>query len=246
MTPIEDALVQQAGVVRTETPAELFDVALLLDSQILPNGNRVGIITNNGAPAILCAIACEAGGLVVPPLPEAVRTELARFLPTAASTANPVEMLAAASGEDYRHVMGALAASGAIDALIVIFTPPLVTKPEDARRAVHRAARELSRTMPVLSVFMSKESTPHVDRGGCLAVPDYPFPEEAARALSLVARYSAWRRLQEEARKALSGIDDVRAAAVIAEHLSPLIVSPEARSRSRPESGSSLLRRGRR
>ena len=214
-----DALFQQAGVIRTDTLAELLDVALLLDSQILPNGNRVGIITNAGGPAILCADACEAGGLVVPPLPEAVRTELARFLPAAASTANPVDMLAAASGEDYRRVMGAVAASGAIDALIVIFTPPLVTKPEDALRAVHRAARELSRSMPVLSVFMSKESTPRVDPGGCVAVPDYPFPEEAARALSLVARYSAWRTLSEEPPEVLSGIDDDRAAAVIAEAL---------------------------
>jgi acetyl coenzyme A synthetase (ADP forming)-like protein len=215
-----DALFQQAGVIRTDTLGELFDVALLLDSQILPNGNRVGIITNAGGPAILCADACEAGGLVVPPLLEAVRTELARFLPAAASTANPVDMLAAASGEDYRRVMGALAASGAIDALIVIFTPPLVTKPEDALRAVHRAARELSRTMPVLSVFMTKESAPRIDQRGCVAVPDYPFPEEAARALSLVARYGAWRRLPEEPPEVLSGIDDDRAAGVIAGALS--------------------------
>jgi acetate---CoA ligase (ADP-forming) len=214
-----DALFQQAGVIRAETLAELFDVALLLDSQILPNGNRVGIITNAGGPAILCADACEAGGLVVPPLPDAVRTELACLLPAAASTANPVDMLAAASGENYRRVMGALAASGAIDALIVIFTPPLVTKQEDALRAVHRGARELSRSMPVLSVFMSKESTPRVDPGGCVAVPDYPFPEEAARALSLVARYSAWLRVPEEPPEVLSGIDDDRAAAMIAEAL---------------------------
>ena len=93
-----DALFRQAGVIRTDTLAELFDVALLLDSQILPNGNRVGIITNAGGPAILCADACEAGGLVVPPLPEAVRTELARFLPAAASTANPVDMLERLAG----------------------------------------------------------------------------------------------------------------------------------------------------
>ena len=189
---------REAGVIRTDTLAELFDFSLLLGSQAPPNGNRVGIIANSGGPAILCAKACEAGGLVVPPLPDAVRTELGSFLPSAASTTNPVDMLATASGEDYRRAIRALAASGAIDALIVIFTPPLVTKPAEAQRAIHRAARELSRSMPVLSVFMSEQSAPRVAKTECIAVPNYPFPEEAARVLSLVVRYGASRTRREE------------------------------------------------
>jgi acyl-CoA synthetase (NDP forming) len=170
----------------------------LLGSQTPPNGNRVGIIANSGGPAILCAKACKAGGLVVPALPEAVRSEFASFLPAPASTTNPVDLLATASGEDYRRAIRALAAAGAIDALIVIFTPSLVTKPAEAQRAIHRAARELSRSMPVLSVFMSEQSAPRVAKTECIAVPNYPFPEEAARALSLVARYGAWRMRREE------------------------------------------------
>ena len=95
-----DALFEQAGVIRTDTLAELFGVALLLGSQPLPAGNRVAILTNAGGPGILCADACEAGGLVVPQLPEAVRAELAVFLPAAASTSNPVDMLAAAGADE--------------------------------------------------------------------------------------------------------------------------------------------------
>src|SRR6202030_3077638 len=92
-----DALFQQAGVIRTDTLSELFDAALLLGSQPLPMGNRVGILTNAGGPAILCADACEANGLVVPPLSDKVRTDLGGFLPAAASTGNPVDMIASAS-----------------------------------------------------------------------------------------------------------------------------------------------------
>ena len=47
------------AVVRTDTLAELFDVASLLVNQPLPNELRVGIITNAGGPGILCADACE-------------------------------------------------------------------------------------------------------------------------------------------------------------------------------------------
>src|SRR6202007_2197744 len=57
-----DALFREAGVIRTDTLSELFDVAALLANQPLPAGRRVAILTNAGGPGILCADACEAGG----------------------------------------------------------------------------------------------------------------------------------------------------------------------------------------
>ena len=214
-----DALFQQAGVIRTDTLAELFDAALLLGSQPLPQGRRVAILTNAGGPAILCADACEAGGLVVPQLPAEVRAELASFLPEAGSTGNPIDMLAAASGADYRKAIGILAGSGAVDAVIVIFTPPLVTRASEVVRAIHTAARELPRPIPVLSVFMSKQATPRLIRSADVTVPHYPFPEEAARALALAARYAAWRATPEEPLAVLDGVDHDRAEAIIASAL---------------------------
>src|SRR4026208_1633546 len=80
-----DALFRQAGVVRTDTLAELFDVASLFANQPLPDGRRVGIITIAGGPAILCADACEARGLEVPVLSESSQVRLRAFLPAGAS-----------------------------------------------------------------------------------------------------------------------------------------------------------------
>jgi acyl-CoA synthetase (NDP forming) len=211
-----DALFQQAGVIRTDTLAELFDAALLLGSQPLPAGNRVAILTNAGGPAILCADACEAEGLVVPPLPDTVRKTLAASMPAAGSTGNPVDMLAAANGEDYERAITVLAACDEIDAIIVIFTPPLVTKGTEVVRAIHRAAHALPRPIPVLSVFMSKQAAPRVIEAGGVRIPHYPFPEEAARALSLVAHYGAWRSAPEETVEEIAGIDGDRAAGIIA------------------------------
>lgn len=214
-----DALFQQAGVIRTDTLSELFDAALLLGSQPLPAGNRVAILTNAGGPAILCADACEANGLVVPALPAEVRAELAAFMPAAASTGNPVDMIASASAEDYSRAIASLARCEDVDAMIVIFTPPLVTKAPEVIRAIQRAARDLQRPIPLLSVFMSKQSAPRVIRSEGVGVPHYPFPEEAARALSLAARYGAWRALPEEPLAVLDGIDRDLAAARIAKTL---------------------------
>jgi acetyl coenzyme A synthetase (ADP forming)-like protein len=210
-----DALFQQAGVIRTDTLAELFDAAMLVGSQPLPAGNRVAILTNAGGPAILCADACEGNGLIVPALPDAVRRELAGFMAVAGSTGNPVDMLAAATGKDYERAIYVLGGCEEIDAIIVIFTPPLITKSAEVIRAIHRAARSLPRAIPVLSVFMSKQAAPRVVESGGVRIPHYPFPEEAARALSLVAGYGAWRARPDERVEEIEGVDGDRAAAII-------------------------------
>ena len=225
-----DALFHQAGVIRTDTLAELFDAVLLLGTQPLPAGGRVGIVTNAGGPAILCADACEAGGLAVPRLSDELRAQLAAFLPAAASTGNPVDMIAGASAADYERVINAVASSGEVDALVVIFTPPLVTRAEEVQRAIHHAAGQVKNDLPLLSVFMSKDSTPRVVSHDGIAIPYYPFPEDAAHALALAARYSAWRALPDEPLPQLEGIDHDRAAAVIASALAaePGWMSPQA------------------
>ena len=53
-----DSLFHQTGVIRAETLEELFDLATALDTQPLPAGRRVGILTNAGGLGILCADSC--------------------------------------------------------------------------------------------------------------------------------------------------------------------------------------------
>ncbi len=50
---IVDDLFRQAGIIRTGTLEEMFDVAALLANQPLPPGRRVAILTNAGGPGIL-------------------------------------------------------------------------------------------------------------------------------------------------------------------------------------------------
>ncbi len=188
-----DALFRQAGVIRTDTLAELFDVAALLANQPLPSGKRIAILTNAGGPGILCADACEASGLEVPALSQELQFSLAKLLPEAASTRNPVDMLASASAEDYRRAIKILSDDPNVDAVIVIFIPPLLTHAEDVALAIRTAARELSRPIPLLSVFMSSHGIPAELRRADVRIPSYAFPEDAARALSHAVRYAGWR-----------------------------------------------------
>jgi len=74
---VVDALFREAGVIRTVTLEELFDVAALLAHQPVPAGARVAILSNAGGPAILAADACESKGLVLAALTDAERVVIA-------------------------------------------------------------------------------------------------------------------------------------------------------------------------
>jgi acetyl coenzyme A synthetase (ADP forming)-like protein len=215
-----DALFRQAGVVRTDTLAELFDVASLLANQPLPNGPRVGIITNAGGPAILCADACEARGLEVPVLSESSQTRLRAFLPAGASVGNPVDMIASAPAEHYRQAIDIVGTDDNVDSLIVIFTPPLVTRADDVAKAIIEAVPHIDGDKPLLSVFLSAQQAPQELRTTKLSIPAYSFPETAAIALSRATRYRQWRDRRETYPARFEDIRTDEAAAVVALALS--------------------------
>ena len=225
-----DALFQQAGVIRTATLEGLFDVASLLANQPPPKGRKVGILTNAGGPGILCADACEASGLEVAELSEGAVNELKSFLPAEAAVVNPVDMIASATPEDYRRSIDVLAKSGEVDAIIVIFIPPLVTRAEDAARAIRAAVRDINGELPVLAVFMSARGVPPELREGDVGIPSYAFPEDAALALARVVDYGVWRSEPEGAVMEFGREHREEAASVIARSLAdgPGWLSPEA------------------
>ncbi|HEY1330759.1 MAG TPA: GNAT family N-acetyltransferase [Actinomycetota bacterium] len=226
-----DALFNQAGVIRTDSLPEMFDVALLLAEQPPPRGHRIGILTNAGGPGILCADACEAGGLDVAALPDATREALAAFLPPEASFGNPVDMIASATAEGFGRAIDAMAP--AFDALIVIFVPPLVTRAEDVAREIRRAVDRLHGSIPVLAVFMSSAGAPGQLQEQApdqqeRRIPTYAFPEDAARALVRAARWNRWRERREGRLPEFTGVRRDEAVAIVASALSdgPRWLSP--------------------
>ncbi|MCS6852973.1 MAG: GNAT family N-acetyltransferase [Gemmataceae bacterium] len=192
-----EALFHQTGVLRADTLEEMFDLALALGSQPLPRGRRVGIVTNAGGPGILCADACEAGGLVLPELSAALRASLAEHLPGSASLANPVDMIASATPEQYRQTVAAVLGSGEVDALIVIYIPVGLVQTEAVARAIQegvvaaRSARGAG--CPVLACWMDAQAIRGQLDLGSEHIPAYAFPEAAARALAKAAAYAEWR-----------------------------------------------------
>ncbi|MEK7329620.1 MAG: acetate--CoA ligase family protein [Candidatus Eisenbacteria bacterium] len=219
-----EALCRQSGVIRTNTMEELFDVAMLLANQPVPAGSRVGIVTNAGGPGIMASDACETHGLEVPILTDETVATLRSFLPAEASTRNPVDMIASATPASFEKGVAAVLGDPKVDALLVLYVPPIVTTPTEVAEAIVRGVAAATGRAdaagrphkPVLSCFMGSHGVPEglrtLHEGN---IPSYAFPESAAIALSHAVRYGHWRSA-DEGKPVEQEVDRERAARVVA------------------------------
>jgi acyl-CoA synthetase (NDP forming) len=189
------ALFRQAGVIRTDTLEELFEVTTLLANQPLPAGDRVALLTNAGGPAILAVDALESEGLGVPELSEELQQRLHEHLAAEAAVRNPVDMIASAGPDQYRACLRALLDSDEVDSVIVVFIPTVPGALVAVQDAVAQEAALGTNNKTLLAVFMEAdvETRPRPRVNGA-RIPVYPFPEPAARALARAVRYGDWRR----------------------------------------------------
>ena len=197
------ALFEQAGVIRVESIAQLFDSALLLGYQPLPAGPRVAVVGNSTAMGVLAADAARMQGLHV--------------------VDEPIDVGAGATPENFAAAVEAALASPETDALVAVFVPPVAIPGADYAAALREVVA--GSTKPVVTTFLAAEGIPdslavrgadgNPARG---SVPSYPGPERAVLALSRAVRYAQWR-----ARPVLDGrtpvdpalLDDERARTLI-------------------------------
>ena len=154
------------------------------------------MVTNAGGPGIIIADACESRGLEVPSLSGETRERLESRLPEEASVANPVDMIASATAEDYRNALDVVLEDPGVDAVIAAFVPPMGIEAEDVSRAIRSVAE--GHQKPVMAVLMGREGLPQgMAELREADIPGYIFPESAARALSAMNRYRRWRERPE-------------------------------------------------
>jgi len=216
-----EALFAQTGMVRVDTLEELFEVANLLYHQPVPQGKRVAILTNGGGPGIMTADACADRGLELQTLSDESVSKLKSFLPSRASLANPIDMTAEASPEDYSRALEILAHDDGIDIVIVIFIPPILVRAEEVANAIREQAPEFRRRGKTLvaSFMGSRGAGIEYDSkdGGC--IPNFTFPEHTAVALAGACEYSRWLRRPKGVVPKLTGINKEKAHQVVASAL---------------------------
>jgi acetyl coenzyme A synthetase (ADP forming)-like protein len=190
---VVDAFFRQGGVIRVTSIEEMFDLAKAFDRAVLPKGNKLGILTNAGGPAILTVDESEIVGLTIPELAEATQEKLREFTPPEASLFNPVDLLPAATAEMYEMATRLMVEDKNIDSLIVILGPPLMYDTLEIAHSICRGAKNTDKT--VMLVLMSQDDIiPKVREVDPEHPPIFRFPETAARAIGQMLNFTCWQK----------------------------------------------------
>ena len=106
-------------------------------------------------------------------------------------------MIASAGGADFRRAVEILLGAAEFDALLVLAIDVGLAKIADidaqVQASVAAARKKIGAAKPVLTCFMEENRAPLAVRRRAERLPDYAFPEDAARVLGKMARYAEWR-----------------------------------------------------
>lgn len=184
------AAFRQAGVLRAESMQAMFDIALALGYQPPLRGDRIAIVTNAGGPGILATDALERSGMTLARFkPETIQA-LQEYLPDAASSANPVDVLGDARADRYKHALELVSADPNVDGIMIVLTPQAMTEIEATAEAIGELSKRLD--IPVLGCFMGEaRANAGIEVLQKYGVPNYGFPERAALAFRAMSDYRA-------------------------------------------------------
>jgi acyl-CoA synthetase (NDP forming) len=209
-----DSMMSQCGVLRVSSIEELFDVANVLGTQQLPEGRRVGIITNAGGPGILATDAAETLKLEVAPFSEATSEALQKLLPVTCSRQNPLDLVAGADADRYRAALEVLALRPDVDMFLVIFVSPAMIDAQAVAQEIATFAKSCGR--PVAACIMGKLGEDNaLETLRRAQVPTFRFPESAVRGLRALARHAEWRRRPKPEYPEFDDIDPIAARAAL-------------------------------
>lgn len=167
-----DAIFGQAGVLRFSSGAELFNAAEFFESQPLPFGRRVAVISNSEGIATLTVDACAGLGLVVEP--------------ASLEQANPLTLGRGAGAAEYAASLSVARADPDVDAVIVTYSGRYGGDPEAVLAAI--SPDEPPHVKPVIASIVRADGTLPTDTG----VPNYLFPDECATVLARAVARREW------------------------------------------------------
>ena len=185
-----DLIFKKTGILAFTDEEELCHAAMAFASQPIPKGNRVGMITNTGGPAIVATDELANAGSVMPPLSDKAKEVLKETMFPAASINNPLDVVATAGAPQFRSAIDVMMDEDQVDSIFITF----VTAPFVDCESVAREFAEVNKQnrKPMICNYITDKSqwtktTEILMNGG---IPCYSFPETAAKALNALTRYN--------------------------------------------------------
>ena len=183
-----DAMLAQAGIVRTDSTEEMLDAAYAASFGALPSSRRIGLMTISGGAGVMMADEAAVQGLEVTPMPEETQRRLKEKL-SFCTPRNPVDITAQVFNAP--HLVGAfldaMLDEGDYGAVVLFFT--YVASVEFMAKPILEAiarARERHPHRPILMSMVGSDEA--IAPYEALNVPVFEDPVRAVRTVSALAR----------------------------------------------------------
>ena len=212
-----ELIFEKIGVLSFHNEEEMCQSAMAFATQPIPKGNKVGIITNTGGPAVIATDELVSAGLEIPKLSDKALSILKETMFAEAAIENPIDVVATAGGPKFRSAMDVLIDEDEIDCIYINFvTAPFVDCDDVARQIVEVSNMKKK---PIVCNFMTNMSMERYQQTSKIlkdgGVPCYSFPTTAAKALGALYKYSLMKSRNIGEAKTFTDVDKVRAQSII-------------------------------
>jgi len=210
-----ELIFKKCGIVTFRDQEELCQAAIAFANQPIPNGKRVGLITNTGGPAIIATDEFVEAGLEIPPLSSNAKKILKEKLYSAASINNPIDVLATGGAEHFMAAMDVLMNESHIDSIFINFVTPFFVETDAISQEIVEVNK--SQKKPIICNLMTDkrqwtETMDILKNGG---VPCYSLPETAARALIAMTRYNDLKARESGKVTTFNDVDRKKAKSIV-------------------------------
>ncbi|KUK79153.1 MAG: Acetyl-CoA synthetase (ADP-forming), alpha and beta subunit fusion, partial [Microgenomates bacterium 39_7] len=210
-----NALFKQAGMIRASSIKELFDLAQVFARNPLEKATNLAIITNAGGPGVLTTDEATGNGLKMAKLSDNTKVKLDEFLPAAASSHNPVDVLGDAQADRYKYALEVIAQDENVDSIQLIMTPQSMTEVEETAKAAIETKQKTNKPV-VVSMMGAATVKPGVDLLNKEGVATTSFPEPGAKSLAQLDKFVAWHKQANQPSLSFNDVDKQKVSDIFA------------------------------
>ena len=184
---VYSAAFKQAGIIEAKSSEEIFDFAKVLANQTILKDNKIAIVTDGGGFGIVATDTAIQLGMELPSLSNESIKALKSFLPSYASTKNPIDLTGDATVERYQKALEIVLKDKNISGIACIALMQIPTLTDDIV-TVLRDCKVFGKPITVCSAGGQYvlERNRKLEAFG---IPVYPTPERAVKALAALYEY---------------------------------------------------------
>lgn len=185
-----EAAFKQAGIVQADSLDDLLNFAKIFETEPLPKGDSVAVITNGGGTGVLATDAVYLSGLKMAELGKKACGSLRKSMPPIVNIRLPLDIAGDADDKRFEAALQAVGGDPNVDMIMAIALFQTPGADESVAASLINYKSGTGKPLVVVScggAYTQRQRKTMEDAG----LPVYPSPDQAARAMAALFKYSA-------------------------------------------------------